>query len=554
MEDVFSAAGLPPLRGGLKAPLYVPYFDALVSHPSFRDGAAARIAEIAGCSPEALMRARQRAHPGGEASLRYLMSPETEKAVFGVCMSMASYNQPLDVSRLTVVIEKITNNRPSTSTVRNFLHRHSALLGYREGSVLAAKRSGPEILEQTLAFCDQWGGTTDTHNIKAFNMAFTDEFRAGFDGKGRLVIVPVGAAHQNIEQPRGDAYCTYMLVTFADGTTPFRVYIFKRQPGIDDVLKVFAPAKRDRLRGAPVRLFLQSDTGYLTGELWDLIIMEFHAWWETIHPGLEVFLLCDQLAIHRDVDVILRELKALLHIWTIMSNCSHWFQLHDQHPFAALRRSLNAQLKHIDWTRDMSPQDRRQIVADAFYQAEDIALDPSVVTKALAAIHIMPFNPHKIIEIAKERSHAVPPKHDDPLVQGVIKGVDEFLKTQREFKAAAAARVEVKEVPASGNFVFSPQARAAAVQMAAAAAQKVEETKAAKAKAKEAREEDVREAKRRKAEERLASTCQNAGCTKYYKSSPAWVKCERCNAHFCPKHKRDMDSHACRKSKKASTA
>jgi len=151
-----------------------------------------------------------------------------------------------------------------------------------------------------------------------------------------------GGGNINTLQVRERALGTYIPFSMPDGNTPFRVFIFKRDDSdkSDVPVTALAPTAEIGLREHPHRLFLVSDTGYLTIDLFKYIMEEFAKWWTTTHPGLHCFMISDNLRVHVNEQIVATALRSGIHMLNIMPGSSHWFQVHDQLPFAILKNSM----------------------------------------------------------------------------------------------------------------------------------------------------------------------------------------------------------------------
>ena len=158
-----------------------------------------------------------------------------------------------------------------------------------------------------------------------------------------------GGGNINVLRIREKALGCYIPFSMPDGSTPFRVFIFKsgsKKKG--KVLpQALRPVEERRLRTRPERLFLQSEKGFLTAELFKIIMEEFIKWWKRFHPGLHCFLISDNLSIHRNDDIERTAARHSLHILNIMPGTSHWFQVHDQLPFRNLKKIIARKKKSL---------------------------------------------------------------------------------------------------------------------------------------------------------------------------------------------------------------
>ena len=76
------------------------------------------------------------------------------------------------------------------------------------------------------------------------------------------------------------------------------------------------------------------------------------------------------------------ELNRCIHILSIIPGSSHWFQVHDQQPFAILKKTMEE--KKIDISQDISlvSDERRKLLMGLFYEAESKAINNEIVRKS----------------------------------------------------------------------------------------------------------------------------------------------------------------------------
>ena len=110
-------------------------------------------------------------------------------------------------------------------------------------------------------------------------------------------------------------------------------------------MPAYKSKKEIGLRQQSQRPFLENKTGRLTIELFRYVMDNFISLWTTPLPGLDCFLICDNLSVHKDCDIIKDTLSKGIHLINIMPGSSHWFQVHDQEPFAILKKSVSDEEK-----------------------------------------------------------------------------------------------------------------------------------------------------------------------------------------------------------------
>ena len=181
-----------------------------------------------------------------------------------------------------------------------------------------------------------------------------------------------GDRNINVLCVREKALSCYIPFSMPDCSTPFRVFIFKSlSKKTGQVLpQAQRPTGEARLRTRPERLFLQGEKGFLTIELFMIIMEKFILWWERYHRGFHCFSISDNLSIHRANDIFKTAAMHGVHMINIMSGTSHWFQVHDQLPFANLKKLMVPKLIRYFRLFSLSRPERRASLMGIFYKVE----------------------------------------------------------------------------------------------------------------------------------------------------------------------------------------
>ena len=103
------------------------------------------------------------------------------------------------------------------------------------------------------------------------------------------------------------------------------------------------PAAEKGLRDTPHRVFYSSKTGYMSIDQFRPIMEDFINWWTTTHEGVDCLLISDNLSVHKNQAVVDMAREKGVHMLNIMPGSSHWFQVHDQKPFAILKKKTDRQ-------------------------------------------------------------------------------------------------------------------------------------------------------------------------------------------------------------------
>lgn len=475
--------------------------------------------------------------------MRNLLSPSMEDAVLGVICAFHSLDTPLDLPRVRKFLCGYVGADVSESYTRNFLLKHRKDIRLGERSVLSKTRIDGTVAAQAGEFNRQFSGMRACRNFNLFNSFVCDETRIGRNPSGNLVVLDTLLCHRNDVQPRGESLATLIPFTNFIGETPFLVLIYKHEGAPGSKQTVHVPIGREGLRRSRHIMRLTSDTGYLTRELWADIMREFRAWWNSFHPGLELYLLFDNLGSHLDEDLIMKEMENLFYMWTIMKNTSHWFQVHDQYVFAVLKRVLARLLGEIDWTSDITTETRKALASACLFKAIDEALKPETVLKSFEKTGMEPYDPVKIQNMANERSHLAAPKGHRQSVEETLRAVQTYLVGQKEVKESLLSSVTTGAFTNDDAFTFSPESRLEAMREREAKAAEETAEKARKAAEKESRKAEVEKQRQEGEANKLANTCYVEECGKICRGGQAWGECAGCHKKFCPTHKKNIPQH-----------
>ena len=247
------------------------------------------------------------------------------------------------------------------------------------------------------------------------------------DDNGSLPVVlgemkDSGGGSVNVVQTREFLLGCYIPFSMADGSNPFRVFIFRSGPNArgNAFVPSFSPKKEIGLREHSHRLFLQNKKGYITIELIKYIMDKFIEWWTSTQPGLHCFLICDNLTVHKDYHLVSSARRHCIHFINIMPGSSHWFQLHDQQPFGLLKKNMAHEKFDVSVPLSLESEGRRTISMDMFYNVEVQTFKPSIVRYAFESVGLVPWNTTRIWKICQHNSPLVSKHLSDRTGKNVV--------------------------------------------------------------------------------------------------------------------------------------
>ena len=105
----------------------------------------------------------------------------------------------------------------------------------------------------------------------------------------------------------------------------------------------------------------------------------------------------------------------------IMPGTSHWFQVHDQQPFGALKKRMTEKKFEL-WTSTAAPvEDGATLLTCLFYQAEADAFETQILRKTFADVGLWPWNPLQILHNCQENCPVDPPLKENRFVRKLMK-------------------------------------------------------------------------------------------------------------------------------------
>jgi hypothetical protein len=99
-----------------------------------------------------------------------------------------------------------------------------------------------------------------------------------------------------------------------------------------------------KTRGSLSRFYGFTETGYINKQLFEEAIHKFIDQWTLMHPGLDVFLIGDQLGSHFNIDLIEYAMQKNVFMWFFAANSSHFLQPLDSTPFALFKKSIKEKM------------------------------------------------------------------------------------------------------------------------------------------------------------------------------------------------------------------
>ncbi len=388
-------------------------------------------------------------------SLRFIFSEEEEQMLVLICIVYARQGSPLTIDAFRDLASFLAGRDEmhpiSRHFVDKFIERHKEELWARIGKLTSPKRCLSTMLPLTNKFISDYERLLAEKKICESNVFVFDETIIGHKGTLPLVIAErrdSGGGTANVFRKREGALGCYIPFSTLDGNTPFRAFVINEKTckQLMTAELPMVPAAEKGLRETPHRVFYSSKTGYMSIDQFRPIMEDFINWWTTTHEGVDCLLISDNLSVHKNQAVVDMAREKGVHMLNIMPGSSHWFQVHDQKPFAILKKKLIASFYDVFSDTGTDHEANLEVRMAKLYEAESTALKREVLQSSIKEVGLRPWNPDLIRENC--RKHSPPDVNSDPkdLVDEFAQKVSTY--TLRQQDKIQLVRSKVKHVSA----------------------------------------------------------------------------------------------------------
>ena len=387
-----------------------------INNAPTRSTAYKNFARDKGCSVVAVRKLASRMGLTKKRSMHFSFTESEERDMAEVCKKYALRGEALtipDVIELASCYKsRAEKDKFSRHFVSDFVKRHRSALCIKNGKDTSLARSSDIMDQHTEKFIKELNTLFERKVINKNTLCVFDETIIG-DPARKILRVGArrksGGSNINCFAAQGKAIGCFIPFCFANGTTPFRVFVHKG----------FSPSKPVGPNGEPeeyvdvVRtattydLLLSSKSGYVTIPLFMSIMQHFTKWWNETFPDLQCYLICDNLPVHVNDSVIEFAASKGVFIKPIMPGSSHWFQVQDQLPFGTLKNKMVKKKYKILRVSLLPPKAKRELLLGIFRLVYPQALVPHILLKSFADVGLWPWNPDLIRELCQ--AHCPPP-------------------------------------------------------------------------------------------------------------------------------------------------
>ncbi len=310
-------------------------------------------------------------------------------------------------------------------------------------------------------------------------------------------------------------------------------------------------------------MWLFTESGYLDGAAWDIVLTCFSELWHNAHGNLLATVLVDNLGIHRNAEILERAHSKLVNLFFLPPNTSHFLQPLDDLVFAKYKTTL--ELWATRYAAAIRKNGQRRTSTELITAVVDIAFeaafDKATIIKSWKNTFMWPFDEEgleraarlNVGEIVKEEKISSPrkgkltPKEVRDMTKKVFVGLAE--RNGEVTKKIEDGSIRLK-TPVNWGVAYDTESfvklnrekrldeERTANERAAAKLLK-EQEKAARTAAAAAKAEERAVKKRARDEEALIKSCRVSDCGLKWntRSKGVWMWCEGCDQFgVCPDH------------------
>lgn len=513
-----------------------PRLQALVAASNTLKAAVAIVAAETGLREQALATAyRRHRTDAGSAHGNAVLSREQEQVLVGVAMAFSIDNVPLYRPQLQALVHNRFGATVFRECVNRWLARHRCHLSLRACKALADKCARPQVYFGMQCFCLELRVFLDRHHFSLDCVFNYDETRIVQRGGNPVAkrIDGRNKEHPNAVSTRRNTVASLLTFISADGKVFFSVYVWKAsfdESRIADVSFTLKEAPRVSRRAWP-RFYCLTDTGFLDGETFGVVMDHFCTEWSVRNPGRGAFLFGDQLGAHTQAQVIEQCMSRAVFLFYLTANSSHFNQPLDAFSFASFKERTTRTNEQGIMECVLTSTSARDLLLLAAYSAEVKVFTLDAIIRSFRVCGLWPLSPATMLKRAKNN----------------LDVAGEGDSTQEVAQSAAAAVIleatQRNKESRNGTTTGQASMRRSVLHSGAALAAQAHARQAARDKAEEEKQQRAAERIRKrvdkdKAEEQRLLEKKNYMCrvcmSKTHRGGRGWVGCKCGEYWVCP--------------------
>ena len=507
------------------------------------------------------------AHPKKKCHQNAALSDEQEEQLVFAALAMSHENLDWSAKQLKEAVATMFDIKISLSWTYEFLARHCSNFSFRKPTSLGAKRVGDDLYDDAVNFFERYEQFLEKKPLPSHAFVNYDECRIVINGKSSIEVRRLVSKKKKKPQSKSKVlgtHCgTYLPFIAANGDVLASYFILamKFDENGSRVLSMSLPSSFAQTRkGTSPPVIFMNESGYLNGEVFSKILDHFTDVWQKRYPGLHCCLIGDNLAAHRDVQLIAMAMQRGVYMTYLPAGTTHWSQPLDNLLFARLKQEVAILVRNISLVQVFTEEMLFSLV-DIVLRASKVAFTSRAITHSFRETGLFPPSKRIFLELASLNHHPSKAgesesRQEDTIVQKVVEGLEKCLEEVKKDVQAASQNIRPVRVRVRKNAMYF-----ADDILAESKRQKEDEEKGKKEKelerekkrgdwkrkreeAEKKKEENARLCEERKVKkarelekqlaERATNTCK-ASCGRICRGGGGWLGCINCDVFWiCP--------------------
>ena len=424
------------------------------------------------------------------------------------------------------------------------MKNHKSLLTARKTKLLANKCIDPSMVGQVADFCAKVSTVSEIHPMEALLVVNYDKTRVFLTSEGSVCLEHARKARSQKANMKGVNLGTLLSFISANGLVLLSVWIFKGTSNATEkknelsndfsalsINFLLKDEHKYNLRSSYPTMYAVTETGYSNTILHMSIIEYFGKIWRNTHSLQHCWLFGDQLASHKNVDMVRKALEDNVMCWFFPANTLHFLQPLDATAFARFKQEINMECIVALIKPNMTSQEHQMLMYNIAYNAETKAFTKRVIMRSFNETGVFPWQPDIILQLAKQNAALATTKVGTKDIQAMRRSVEAKLQPKKKEKTVKRGKARVL-----ANCVYTP------FELIAHADQQAEEYCQGQQKKRKAAEDKTAE----KAAKKAAHTCSDNSCSTYTRElggAKGWHQCTSCKILYCKKHTAQYNAH-----------
>jgi hypothetical protein len=426
---------------------------------------ALNVAKRHNTTPSRILKWYYSERPPSAQHMNSTLSNEQEEQLYYAAQAMSRVNLDWSVQQVKEAVKTMFDIEISLTTAWRFLRKYKNEFHFEEGTSLGKKRVEKDLFEKAYEFAHQFEHFIEQKKLPLKAFVNYDECRIVLSDKNivqvRRLVSKKKNKPQSILKVKGIHCGTYIPFVSANGEliASYVILSMKFDENGETNAPLLLPSTFSRTRNGPIPpVLFFNETGYLNTEIFHQILDHFIGVWKISNSGLHCCLLGDNLAVHRDLQIIHKSLKSGIFMTYFIAGTTHWSQPLDNLLFARLKQEINFEACHITLLQVFTDDTLFSLI-DLIISAAQRAFTWQAITHAFRETGVAPFSKQKMIDLAfinHNPSHStyIPTQRDEYIIQQVVGGLQKCLSEVRDQVKVQSSKVTTVRVRVKKNVQY----------------------------------------------------------------------------------------------------